>query len=273
MAGPLDGLTVLIPESRELDLFATMLESEGATAWRCPLVRILDLEDTTDAEAWIDRLIAQPFQDVIWFTGEGLRRLTSLAHRQGRREAFIAAVARVRSITRGPKPAHALRELGLSPGLAAATPTSEGILESLSSEDIRNRKIGVQLYPGEGTKAVLDALRERGANIFAVTPYRYATQADSASVVDAIHALADGRIGMIAFTSSPQVERLIEVAQEAGLEPQLKDALARIRVAAVGPVVEEALRRYGAVDVIRPQANFHLKPLVRAIVTAHARNP
>jgi len=271
MAGPLDGLTILIPESRELDLFATMLEAEGAAAWRCPLVRILDLEDTTDAEAWIDRLIADPFQDVIWFTGEGLRRLTSLADRQGRRDAFIGAVARVRSITRGPKPVHALRGLGLSPGLAAASPTSEGILESLSSEDIRDRKIGVQLYPGEGTKPFLDALRARGANLFAVTPYRYATQADSASVADAIRALVDGRIGMIAFTSSPQVDRLLEVAHEAGLEPQLKAALARIRIAAVGPVVEEALRRCGAVDVVRPDANFHLKPLVRAIVTAHAR--
>ena len=64
-------------------------------------------------------------------------------------------------------------------------------------------------------------------------------------MVDAIHELAEGRIGMIAFTSSPQVERLIAVARDAGLEAQMRDAFTRVRIAAIGPVVEETLRGQG----------------------------
>ena len=42
MTKKLHGVTILVPESRELDLFAGMLEAYGARTLRCPLVTILD---------------------------------------------------------------------------------------------------------------------------------------------------------------------------------------------------------------------------------------
>src|SRR5262245_38921248 len=150
MAASLNGLTILVPECRELDFFAELLKSEGATALRCPLVRIRDLEDTAECEIWIDQLIAGAFQDVIWLTGEGLRRLLSIAERRGRRAPLVEALGRVRAIIRGPKPARALGEIGLAPHLAASPPTSQGVLDVLAKEEIAGRSIGVQLYPGEG---------------------------------------------------------------------------------------------------------------------------
>ena len=168
------------------------------------------------------------------------------------------------------KPARALRELGLQPGLPAATPTSEGVLDALAGEDIRGRRIGVQLYPGEGG-LLATALRNRGAVASPVTPYRYASQAEADQVIDAIHMLAAGRIGMIAFTSSPQVERLIAVSRDGALEAKLREVFARVRIAAIGPVVEETLRGHGVTNILRPDSNFHLKPLVRAIAAAWSR--
>ena len=267
MARALDGLTILVPESRELDFFSRLLEAEGATAVRCPLVQILDLDDTALCEAWIEQLIAGVFQDVIWLTGEGLRRLLSLAERSGSRVRFVEAIGRVRTITRGPKPARALRELGLAPNLTAPAPTSQGVLDALAGEDIEGRSIGVQLYPGEGTVPLLARLRERGAAVFPVTPYRYVSQAEADQVVEAIRMLAAGRIGMIAFTSSPQVERLIEVARDAGLEAQLREAFTRVRVAAIGPVVEATLQSHGITAILRPE--FELSP--QATATRHRR--
>jgi uroporphyrinogen-III synthase len=270
MPGTLDGLAILVPESRELDLFAAMLETEGATTLRCPLVQILDLDDTTEAEAWIGRLIAGTFQDVIWLTGEGLRRLLPIAERDGRRAAFVAGLGRVRMITRGPKPARALREFGLVPDLAASAPTSQGVLDALATEDLGGRSIGVQLYPGDSGWPLVMQLRARGAEVFPVTPYRYAAQSDAKQVVDAIRAVIAGHIDVIAFTSSPQVERLLDVAREAELTEQLTAALARVRIAAIGPVVQETLRRHGITTMLRPETAFHLKPLVRAIAAARA---
>jgi uroporphyrinogen-III synthase len=264
----LEGLSILVPESRELDLFGAMLEGEGASVLRCPLVQILDLEDRAQADAWIDRLITEPFDDLVLLTGEGLRRLLALCGL--RRERFIAALGKVRTVTRGPKPARALREIGLSPSLAAPVPTSLGVLDSLAAEDLRGRRMGVQLYPGDGTALLMDSLCQRGVTLFPVTPYRYASQADTVQVVDVIRALASGAIGMIAFTATPQIERLFAVARERGLETELATGLKRTPIAAIGPVVEQTLAAHGLASAIQPQSSFHLKPLVRAIIGSRA---
>ena len=95
-------------------------------------------------------------------------------------------------------------------------------------------------------------------------------------MADAIRALAAGRIDMIAFTSSPQVERLVEVAREADLETQLSQAFQRARIAAIGPVVEEALRQHGVASIVRPKTSFppqafglcHRRGLERALKRA-----
>jgi uroporphyrinogen-III synthase len=261
----LENLNILVPESRELDLFARMLEAEGARALRCPLVRILDLENTAKAEAWIEQAIGGVFTDIIWLTGEGLRRLIPVADKMKRRAEFVAALGRARNITRGPKPARALRELGLAPGLAASTPTSQGILEILAGETLSGRAFGVQLYPGEGAALLPAGLQARGAQVWPVTPYRYASDADTADVESIIRRLAKGDIGLVVFTATPQVERLFQVARDAGLEKDLAVALHCTPLAAIGPVVDATLRQHGLAPILQPEASFHLKPLVRAI--------
>jgi len=42
---PLAGRTVAVPETRELEVFAAMLERRGASVVRCPLVAIHDAPD------------------------------------------------------------------------------------------------------------------------------------------------------------------------------------------------------------------------------------
>ena len=271
MGCKLDGLKILVPESRELDLFAAMLEAEGGDVLRCPLVSILDLEDQAEADAWIDLFLRAPFDDLLLLTGEGLRRLMGLCERGGREAAFRATLTGVRTVTRGPKPARVLRELGLAPSLAAAEPTSKGMLDALAEEDLRGRRIGVQLYPGAGGLPLVEALRERGAEVFPVTPYRYASGEEAAHVADAIRAMAAGEIGLVAFTSTPQVERLAAVAREFELEEALAQGFARVPVASIGPVMDKALEAHGVKAAIRPATSFHLKPLLRAIIAWRER--
>ncbi len=270
MTGALAGRRIVVPEGREIELFARMLEGQGAVALRCPMVAILDLEDSAPAEAWLRRLAAGAFDDLVLLTGEGLRRLLALARRIGLEAETQSALGRLRTITRGPKPARVLRELGLAPGLAADPPTTEGIIDRLAREALAGRTVGVQLYPGNPNAALLDFLRQAGASPDAVLPYRYASAADTARVAWAIREMAAGAVDAIAFTSSPQVSRLFAVAQESGLEETLRQGLARTRIAAVGPVVAAALAAKGATAVIAPRFSFHMKPLVAAICAAFA---
>jgi uroporphyrinogen-III synthase len=271
MNGKLDALRILVPENRELDLFAGMLEAEGGIVLRCPLISILDLEDPEDAETWVRLFLHQPFDDLILLTGEGLRKLLSIAERAGVDVEFRDMLARTRTVIRGPKPARVLRELGLSANVTALQPTSKGVIDVLANEDLRGRRIGVQLYPGDGGVPLVAALRQYGAEVFPVTPYRYASQSDAARVIEAIRAMASGEIDLIAFTSTPQVERLFAVAREAGLEQDLTEGFERTPIASVGPIVDKSLEAHGLMPEIRPVSSFHLKPLVRAIVAWRSR--
>src|SRR5665213_324950 len=84
MTGSLAGKLIVVPESRELDLFARMLEDEGAATLRCPMVTILDLDDDAPAIAWLKRLAAGEFTDLILLTGRAApaaRRGTARRHR------------------------------------------------------------------------------------------------------------------------------------------------------------------------------------------------
>jgi uroporphyrinogen-III synthase len=267
---PLAGKRILVPESRELDLFARMLEERGAEAVRCPLVTILDLEDPAPVLAWLQRLTAGTLDDLILLTGEGLRRLLGVARRNGIEAETVAAVTVLRTITRGPKPARVLRELGLAPGLAAETPTTEGVIATLGREDLSGRCVGVQLYPGNPNDRLLDFLRGAGASTDPILPYRYASDAETQQVEDAIRAMAVGHIDAIAFTSSPQLVRLQEVAKQRSLDRELHQGLSRTRIAAVGPVVAAALEKIGLPASVMPEASFHLKPLVNALIEAFA---
>src|SRR3712207_5309759 len=96
MTRPLNGRRIAVPETRELDLFAAMLERQGAVAERCPLVSILDVEDPEPVEAWLGRLAAGAHDDLIFLTGEGVARLTPHARRLGIEAEVVAQMKRAR---------------------------------------------------------------------------------------------------------------------------------------------------------------------------------
>ncbi len=265
MGGDLAGRRVLVPESRELDLFASMLEAHGAEAVRCPLVAMRDVEDPAPVEAWLRRLAEGRFNDLILLTGEGLRRLMPIAKRMGIDGTVVEAIGRLRTVTRGPKPVRALRELGLSAQVTAPAPTTAGVIEALAGLDLAGRTVGVQLYPDNPNLPLLDAIRAGGAVPDPILPYRYASDVETDRVEAAIREMADGRIDVVAFTSSPQVRRFQDVAKARALEEQLRSGLSRTRIAAVGPVVAEAVEAAGAQVWVAPESSFHMKPLVNAI--------
>jgi uroporphyrinogen-III synthase len=270
MQGSLTGRRIVVPETRELDLLARMIEAEGADAVRCPLVAIVDAPDPAPVAAWLDRFAGDPCDDLILLTGEGLRRLHASALAAGAEKAFLGALVHPRKITRGPKPARALRELGLEPDLRAVEPTTDGVIAVLSPLALQGRRVGVQLYPDNPNDKLLDFLAQAGARPDPVLPYAYASATETSRVIEIIDDMAAGRVDVIAFTSSPQVRRLFEVARTASREQTLQDGLALTRVAAVGPVVSAELEARQVKVAIAPQDAFFMKPLVRAIATAIA---
>ena len=266
--GPLAGRRIALPETRELDRLAHMFEEQGAETLRCPLVAIRDAPDPAPVRDWLMRF---PFDDLILFTGEGLRRLHGIAQRSELEAVFLDGLRAARKITRGPKPERALRELGLKSDLRAEEPTTDGLITTLSDIDLRGRRIGVQLYPGNPNTRFTDFLRQAGAQPDAILPYIYASAADDEKVVELIDRMAGRAVDAIAFTSSPQVQRLFEVAAATRREETLHTALQGVQIGAVGPVVAEELRRRGVEVTITPDHGYFMKPLVSAFLAAFSR--
>jgi uroporphyrinogen-III synthase len=260
---PLMHRLIAVAESRELDLFASLLERRGAQVLRYPLVQIIDAPDPRPVLAWSSAFAAGGCDDLILLTGEGLRRLLRCidTHEPTLREPFLAALAQVRKITRGPKPARALRELGLQSDLPAEVPTTSGIIAMLRPQRLQDHRVGVQLYGDEANQPLIDFLIGAGAQVTSVAPYRYVDGASDAAVQDLLGRLRAGTIAAIAFTSKAQVERLFRAASLT----EVRSALAATAVAAIGPVVAEALLVYGVDVSAMPPSSWHLKPLVAAL--------
>jgi uroporphyrinogen-III synthase len=263
---PLKGRVIAIPETREVEIFAAMLERRGATVVRCPMVAIRDAPDSAPVLEWSRRFAQGACDDLILLTGEGLRRILSCIERNepALKDAFVQALAPVRKITRGPKPARALRELGYKPDIAAEVPTTEGVIASLRALDLKGRRIGLQLYGTEPNRPLVDFLEQAGATVSIVAPYVYADAADDQAVLNLIKRLEAGEIDAVAFTSTPQVERLFSIAPA----DSVAKALAKTVVAAVGPVVSDTLRKRGIEARVMPEESFFLKPLTSELEEA-----
>jgi len=274
MADRLNGYRILILETREEAQFSRLLAEQGADVVQCPMFAIRDAPDPAPVEAWIRRFIARPFDDMVFMTGEGLRRLMIVARRIEVDADFVRALSKARKFARGPKPGRALREIGLEPQQTTEKPTSEGIAEMLARTDLAGHRLGLQLYPDKDHSVLIGAIVAQGAEVDAVLPYIYDAKAADANIVTAIEEMAQGRIDAIALTSSGQARRLFEVAQAHDCEARLREGLARTPIASVGPIVSEELEAHRLQANILPAGeSYFMKPLISAMATALAKSP
>lgn len=269
MPDKLNGYRILILETREEALFSRLLAEQGADVLQCPMFAIHDAPDPAPIEAWIHRFIETPFDDLVLMTGEGLRRLMKVARRMTLEQDFIAAIGVARKFARGPKPSRALREIGLESQMTTDKPTSEGIVEMLARVDLKEHRVGLQLYPDKDHSALIGAIVTQGAEVDTVLPYAYDAQAADTNIVTAIDEMERGAIDAIALTSSGQVRRLIEVAQAHSCEDRLRSGLKRTAIASVGPVVSDELKSHGLrTDISPPNDAYFMKPLISAMASA-----
>src|ERR1700730_12023750 len=274
MADRLNGYRILILETREEAQFSRLLAEQGADVVQCPMFAIHDAPDSAPVEAWIRRFIEKPFDDLVLMTGEGLRRLMKVARRMNLEQDFVATIGKARKFARGPKPGRALREIGLEPQMTTERPTSEGIAEMLARIDLRDHRVGLQLYPDKDHSALIGAITAQGAKVDSVSPYVYDAQAADTNIVTAIDEMAQGHIDAIALTNLGQVRRLIEVARAQGIEARLREGLAKTPIASVGPAVSDELKSHGLrADIYPANDAFFMKPLISAMAAALGKAP
>ncbi len=258
-----NNLRVLTLESRRGSEMATLISKYGGRPLSAPALREVPLESNPDALAFADGLIRNEFDLVILLTGVGTRALLAVVDTLRDRSSFVAALSRTRVAARGPKPVAVLRELGITPWLTAPEPnTWRELLAALDSkaaeQSLQGTRLAVQEY-GVSNQQLLEGLRARGARVTTVPVYRWALPEDVEPLRVAARGVAGGEVDVAIFTTATQVVHLLQVAQSIGLEPQVREALASVAVASIGPTTSEELREQGIpidIEASHPKMGF-----------------
>ena len=241
------GLRVMAFESRRSAEMAKLIENNGGKAMVVPAAREVPAACRAGLSEFAASLLEGSLDLVIFLTGVGTRALAQAMEQFCTRAALSAALSRVSILARGPKPAAALRELGVPITWNVAEPnTWREILLLLDEKRIalKDRQVAVQEY-GVPSQELLTGLLQRGAKIVTVHVYDWALPEDRTPLRNAIIALEQRHIDVTLFTAAVQVHHLIQVADEMNAREPLIRALNETTIASIGPVTSEHLREYG----------------------------
>jgi uroporphyrinogen-III synthase len=240
----LSQLRVLSLESRRAKEMESLIAREGGAAFIAPSVKERALEDDDTAVRFVEQLEAGRFDMVICMTAVGLTLLRDTATQKMPVERLSEALRRVTIVSRGPKPVGVLKPLGVPIHIMIPEPnTWREIVEAVAGRS--ERRIAVQEY-GRPNPEMHEALVSLGATVTPIALYKWELPDDLGPLEEAIRQLAERRFDVVLFTSSIQLDHLLEVARRLGLEGDVRAALgADIAIASIGPVMTAALSAQG----------------------------
>ena len=240
---PFDGLRVLALESRRASEIETLIRLQGGVPLVAPSMREVPLEQNSAALEFAEDLFQGKFDMLILLTGVGTRLLNLVIETRWPAGAFAEALRGITIVARGPKPMAVMREWGVP--VAVMVPEPNTWREILAATAGRaERRIAVQEY-GRPSQELLDGLRARGADVTSVPVYQWALPEDLGPLQQAARRLAAGDINVLLVTSSAQVEHLLKVAAELGLEEEVRRACGRVVMASIGPTTSDTLAELG----------------------------
>lgn len=247
------GRPVVTFESRRAAEMASLIERHGGKALSAPALREVVLAENGEALAFAQSLRAGTFDVLVLMTGVGTRALLDEIAPALDRPAFVAALASLKVIARGPKPSAVLREIGLRDFLTVPAPNTWREVQSALAAlgPLAGMRVAVQEH-GAPSVELYAALREAGAIVTAVPVYKWALPEDTGPLREGLRALAEGRAQIALFTSRSQVEHAFAIAAEEGIDAALRERLARGMIASIGPVCSEALRAEGLTPDLEP---------------------
>lgn len=237
------GLKVISFESRRAAEMAELIRKQRGEPIVVPSMREAPIERNDEAFRFAERLFAGEFDMLILLTGVGTRILNETLATRYPPERFAEALRKIAIVARGSKPAAVLRQMNVPVAIMVPEPnTWREVLAA--TKDRPERRIAVQEY-GRPSTELLDGLRARGAEVTPVRVYQWELPEDTGPLREAAERIAAEEVDVALFTTSVQIDHLLRVAAEKGLEDYVRTALSKMLVASVGPATTEALEDNG----------------------------
>ena len=222
---------------------AELIRRKGGIPFVAPSMREIPLGEDDAAFRFAERLFRGDFDMMVFLTGVGARQLNRMLAKRHPESAFADALRRVTLVARGPKPVAALREMGLTPAIVAGEPnTWREILAVTAGRP--ERRIALQEY-GRSNPELIAGFHSRGAEVTPVRVYGWDLPEDTGPLREAARKLAAREFDAVLFTTSVQIEHLVRIAAEEGIETQTVAGLRGAFVGSIGPTTTEALEEYG----------------------------
>src|SRR5205085_2667485 len=114
---------------------------------------------------------------------------------------------------------------------------------------LSGRMVGLQVYGGTTRylERLREGLRDMGAVVHEVAPYRWEGPTDDSAVRTLIEDCLQGRVDPLAIFSSSQIHNRFAIAEEHDVASPLQHVLneGNVLIASVGPVATQAIRSHG----------------------------
>ncbi|MBP1964320.1 uroporphyrinogen-III synthase [Paenibacillus aceris] len=242
---------IVIAGSRKTEEMSLLIQKQGGTPLVRPLQGLLYLDETA-VEKELNFCLHNKVDWFVFTTGTGTETLLSAAERLGMYSGLLQKMKEANVAARGYKTNNLLKKLDIKSDVIDEDGTTQGLINSLSSHDLSNQTVVVQLH-GEPQPSLIHFLEERGANVVQLLPYRH-IEPESSTLETLCHELTTGSIDAVCFTTAVQVRYLFEYARRQGIIDTVRQAFStNVKAVAVGKVTAEALKDEGLKLVIAPE--------------------
>ena len=241
-----DGMTIIAFERRMATEIARLIERYGGLPLIAPILREVPLKDNSTAQEFGVRLLDRRIDLLVLLTGVGATLLFDHLKTNYPWPSILTALQQTTIIARGPKPVAALKTVGLQATVTVPEPnTWVDLVAALDQHrSVRGLCVAVQEY-GISNPDLLQALEQRGAEVFPVPIYKWALPEDLSPVRHAIDEIIAGRVNVILITNAAQVDHVMQVLEQDGKMEPFRAALGKIVVASIGPTASERLHHHG----------------------------
>ncbi|MGA7205684.1 MAG: uroporphyrinogen-III synthase [Specibacter sp.] len=266
-AQPLRGFRIGVTAHRRAGDLIEALERRGAQVLHAPALKIAPVEDDDALRAETAAVIAAAPDIVMVTTAYGMRRWCEAADAAGQGEELLTVLARAEIYVRGPKARGAVRAAGLDDVGISADETTATLTELVISAGVAGRTVAVQVH-GYTDVAALQRLRDAGATVLTVTPYRWVNAEDGDRLPQLIDAVCQRELDVLTFTSAPAVDAVLSTAEQLGRGAEFLavlrgDAPGTVVCAAVGPVTAAPLIQAGITPLVPER--FRMGALIRLV--------
>ena len=265
LSSSLAGRRIVLALDRRAEDLASALARHGAEIEHAPAMSMIPHVDDPELLARTRELIAHPPATLVVTTGVGLRGWFEAAQEAAIDEDLRRALAGTRVLARGPKARGAAQQAGLDVAWVAEDGTSAEMIALLPQLPLAGTRVAVQ-HHGSGADGLDEALEAAGAEVLALTVYRWGPPRDPAAVARSVRAAGRGEVDAVLFTAAPGTENWLRAAEEAGGLPgsAAHARSGRLLLAAVGPLTAAPLEQRG-LPALLPERS-RMGALVRAVV-------